>query len=462
MRELFENLAVGLRLVTGLPVDPARLRPGVDAFLALVVTAFAVNLAGDWLATEPPREFDVYGLAGHAAVLVCAALAFYLASRLARLPDRLVAVATSVAAADVWLGAGLAAVELAPPGGSEDFWWLVLAWLLTALLRAFALPLRARRLAAGTAAVLYLAAAVTIGEAGISGALFHSTAEPRERVAMPADPEALMYRQIPLLTGALSAVQAGRPGVVDLYFVGFGGDSTQDVFAREVRYAQTLFDREYDTTGRSVILTSEPKLERAPPIASASNLAATIRMLGERMNRDEDVLFLYLTSHGTKQRLSVHYPPLPLNDVRADDLKRWLDEAGIRWRVLVVSACYSGSFIDRLATDSSLVLTASAADRTSFGCENGADFTWFGRALLADALGNGTGMIESFRAAMDAVGARERRAGEQASMPQLHVGPLIDPLLIRLDARLRRLRETREEPPVSPRPAAPSPASPIG
>ena len=63
-----------------------------------------------------------------------------------------------------------------------------------------------------------------------------------------------------------------------------------------------------------------------------------------------------------------------------------LDDAGIRNRVIVVSSCYSGTFVDALRDDDTLVMTASAKDRNSFGCSNEADFTYFGKAYFDEAL----------------------------------------------------------------------------
>ena len=45
-----------------------------------------------------------------------------------------------------------------------------------------------------------------------------------------------------------------EPGIVDVYFVGFGSSDEQDVFMKEVLYAQQLFDRRFDTRGRSTVL----------------------------------------------------------------------------------------------------------------------------------------------------------------------------------------------------------------
>lgn len=108
-----------------------------------------------------------------------------------------------------------------------------------------------------------------------------------------------------------------------------------------------------------------------------------------------------------------------------------LDHAGIKWRVIVVSACFSGSFVDALASQTTLVATAASADRESFGCASGRDFTYFGEALLRDALTADGSLVDAFRAAEAAIGARERREGLKASEPQLYIGARIQAQLDR-------------------------------
>ena len=104
------------------------------------------------------------------------------------------------------------------------------------------------------------------------------------------------------------------------------------------------------------------------------------------MNREEDVLFLMLTSHGSDEpSLSVSNGDWPLEQLDGHALRASLDESGIRWRVIVISACHSGAFIQPLADDGTIVLTAAAKERTSFGCDDAADLTYFGQALMRAA-----------------------------------------------------------------------------
>ena len=47
-----------------------------------------------------------------------------------------------------------------------------------------------------------------------------------------------------------------------------------------------------------------------------------------------------------------------------------LNATHVRYRAVVISACYSGVFIPRLANPNSLVVTAADANHSSFGCED--------------------------------------------------------------------------------------------
>jgi hypothetical protein len=82
-----------------------------------------------------------------------------------------------------------------------------------------------------------------------------------------------------------------RKGAVDLYFVGFASYSAQGVFLKEITYTKELFDRRFDTKGRSVLLVNNAETKNALPFASVTNLRATLMDLGHIMYPDEDILF---------------------------------------------------------------------------------------------------------------------------------------------------------------------------
>jgi hypothetical protein len=122
-----------------------------------------------------------------------------------------------------------------------------------------------------------------------------------------------------------------------------------------------------------------------------------------------------------------------LRGLRASELGKLLKETGIRWKVVVVSACYSGGFIDPVKDDHTLVITAARHDRSSFGCADENDFTYFGRAFFKDALPSSSSFQDAFRKAEVLIREREaadEKAGsgttaESHSFPQLQESPAV-------------------------------------
>lgn len=254
----------------------------------------------------------------------------------------------------------------------------------------------------------------------------------------PIDVEAINQRQGALLGQSIRNLAPQRPGTADLYFVAFGGYAHQDVFLREVRTIGDLFDARFGTAGRSIRLINNPATVEQIPLANRHNLGATLQQIGKRLDSREDILFLFLTSHGRRNWLSVDFRPLRLKDLSARALRTMLDWSGIKWRVIVISACYSGSFVDDLANDNTLVMTAARHDRTSFGCAHENDFTYFGKAYFDEALRNTFSFTDAFETARKAIGKRETAEGLTPSLPQIAIGKAIAPRLDALAGELRR------------------------
>ena len=249
---------------------------------------------------------------------------------------------------------------------------------------------------------------------------------PEEQAAEPLTEERVFHLQGQLIERALAAIAPGKPGVRELYFVGFAPDGSQDVFVKEMRFVRRLFDERFGTAGRSIALASSRDALEEFPIGSVTNLARALNRVGEAMNTEEDALFLFLSAHGYRDhRLSAVQPPLDLAPLTPTALSRLLQDAGIKWRVIVVSACYSGGFIEPLRDDNSVVITASSPDRSSFGCEPGRDFTYFGEAYFRDALARTRSFVQAFELAKAAVGRQETAEKLTPSLPQMWVGPAI-------------------------------------
>lgn len=250
---------------------------------------------------------------------------------------------------------------------------------------------------------------------------------------------ALRAREARLLDEAVQALVPHRPGVPDLYVVGFGGDSTEDVFRNEIAHLDTLMTERFGARGRVLTLVNHSdSLIRTPrPLANLESLRAALRGVASKMG-DEDVLLLFMTMHGTPEhRLVALMPPAFVDMIGPRELRDALDDAGIRHRVLAISACFSGGFVPALESPRSVVITAAHRNRPSFGCGPDSDATFFGRAWLIDALNETTDFLMAFEIAKQSIARREKAEKIRPSKPQIAVGKEIVPVLQAWQAQLR-------------------------
>ena len=248
-----------------------------------------------------------------------------------------------------------------------------------------------------------------------------------------ASVEAAMYEQKVLLDRALASVRPSEPGRIQLYLLTVAGDGSQEVFRREVDFVQKAFAERFGTEGRSVALVNSRNTLDSAPMATVTSIRAAVNAIGARMNRDQDILFLFLTSHGSSDHeLVLGQQAMPLRGLRAAELGEILRASGIRWKVVVVSACYSGGFVDALQDERTLVITAARRDRRSFGCADENDFTYFGRAFFKEALPGARSFQQAFKTAYGLVEQWERKETKsEHSVPQMRSPAAIEAQLQR-------------------------------
>ena len=252
----------------------------------------------------------------------------------------------------------------------------------------------------------------------------------------PAFAEEAFYAQNHILDKAIESIQYGEFAQSHWYFLGVAGAGYRDVFKSEVERIKEQFDTRFGTFGRSMVLINNPETRTQIPIASRTSMEIALRRIGQQMNKESDVLFLYMTSHGLPNQFEMENDPIDLNDVDPKWLKDTLDKSGIRWRVIVISACYSGSFVPALQDDNTLIITASAADRASFGCSNEADYTYFGRAFFDQAMREQMSIEAAFEQTKKTVAQWETAQGFEASEPQWSIGKNMGFMLPQLEQRL--------------------------
>ncbi len=438
------NVVAGTRLALFRHVRPIDYRVSPADFLVLLAFVIVVDFCASCLRGGWPGHLNTAALpVVLSEVTVVLAVCVLVAGILER-RELVLGLATALFASDPVLEAAFTAFffafEWIPPGAGAGVGYALLAW-------GFAVMARALFVLSGLQGVR------TAGAAGVLAAMFAGFFlflpradlwvgfDPAAASAAQAEPsiadERAFHRQQRLLDEALGRLAPERPGVEDLYFVGVAPYASQDVFARELAAVRRMFDQRFATAGRSIVLVNSPSTLGETPIATATNLRTVLERVGRTMNPEEDVLFLFITTHGdARHELAFELPPLALQQLTPTALARMLDDSGIKWKVLVVSACYSGGFVEPLKDANTVVITAADAKSTSFGCESGRDFTYFGRAYFREALGNTFSFTEAFEVARASVGEQERSERLAPSSPQIFIGNAVQAKLESLERRL--------------------------
>jgi hypothetical protein len=426
LRSLYLNLVAGTRLALFRPVRPFDFRVSAADYTALVVFNF-----GLWVLAAAARagfegEFDSAAATIYLATIPLVLAAGLVVGLIYGAPQKLLAIAVALSASDAFYELVALAIPYigATVGLGAALYAVFFSWLWLVSIRAVAVVAGRER------PQIYQASVVVSAMIAIAFFVFPRAevwqlppeAEPRS----PLADERIFHRQGELIERALAAIGKSEPGKPELYFVGFAPDASQEVFLKEMRYVAKLFENKYRTQGRSIVLASSQEALEEFPIGSVTNLARVLKRVGEQMNPEEDVLFLFVTAHGDERhRLSASQPPIEMTPLTPTALARMLQDAGIKWRVVVVSACYSGGFVEPLRDENTLVMTAAAPDRTSFGCEAGRDFTYFGQAFFRDGLARTKSFIAAFDAAKEIVAKQEAAEKLTPSQPQIAAGKAI-------------------------------------
>ncbi|MFC5474889.1 C13 family peptidase [Paraherbaspirillum soli] len=258
--------------------------------------------------------------------------------------------------------------------------------------------------------------------------------------------ETALYNQRALLDKTLSALLPHEAGKINLYLLAVGGNGAQEVFHRETDFVRKQFDSDFGTQGRSMVLVNSRNTVSEAPMATLTSIRESLTAIANRMDKENDILFLYLTSHGSKDHeFQLDQNGMDLRNLEAKELGKMLKESGIRWKVVVVSACYSGGFIDPLKDEHTMVITAARHDRTSFGCADENDFTYFGKAFFKESLPHSTSFGDAFNKTKTLVATWEKddakADGETSeivhSEPQMHHAAAIDKYLKKWRAQLK-------------------------
>lgn len=437
--ELCENILAGTRAAFFMPIRLWSFKGGYLQICLLFIVSFGLSLIYDYYDSAPDNYFNPYGLSYQALLYFAFFFSLSLIAALnARLPDlsKLIILLLSVVPV-VWLGS-ICLLALAEQQSYLDayqanwavfiaysFWYLlIVARLIKRFFYLTFLPTVAYVL---LYAVLNFSPLFLVPGEPLWSSLQSSKDALGNETKYNINVESIYYSQSSLLNKSLEGLIEGREGISDLFFIGFAGDADEDVFMNETRSAKSVMDNYMNSFGRSLVLINNEKTVNSVPLANSHNLKTSLKEVAKRMNIDEDIMALFLTSHGSKDhKLVTSFPPFKLNNLSANTINTALNAAGIKWRIIIISACYSGGFIEQLNDPYTLLITAAGSEQTSFGCGHDGQYTYFGEAYLEKGLKQTRSFVEAFDVAKEAILEKEKKEELEGSEPQISVGSEIE------------------------------------
>lgn len=157
-----------------------------------------------------------------------------------------------------------------------------------------------------------------------------------------------------------------------------------------------------------------------PDVPDPVSPSAVLDGLNAAAARGTAGCLLYFTSHGAPNAMVFGDAPRMTPDMMANVVRA---ACGTRPTVVIVSACYSGIFINALAGPNRMVLTAASRERTSFGCGADETYPWFDGCVI-ETLPTATDFLSLASGTRACVTRKEtERRVSPPSEPQLFVGP---------------------------------------
>ena len=227
-----------------------------------------------------------------------------------------------------------------------------------------------------------------------------------------------------LILASLLAVlpQQNPPAEITWKAVLMTGDNQIDAFDN----ARKALKNEFVQIGISPanireLSMSPAENQRGVTPSTADNLQSSLLSLSVGST---DGCLVHMTSHGVRQGFAMKNQPI-LTPARLNSI---LDlGCGDRPTVVLVSACYSGTFANEpMQKPNRVILTAAREDRTSFGCSSENEFTYWDGCLI-DNLTKADTWLSLHGRVEQCIQAKESKGRFTPSVPQAFLGdPVLD------------------------------------
>jgi hypothetical protein len=203
------------------------------------------------------------------------------------------------------------------------------------------------------------------------------------------------------------------------------GDNEIDAFDNARKALKNEFVQMGVAPGNIRELSMSPaEQQRGALPSSAETLQSALLSLSVG---NTDGCLIHMTSHGTRQGFAMKDQQL-LTPARLNSI---LDlGCGDRPTIVLVSACYSGTFVGpAMQKPNRIILTAAREDRTSFGCSPENEFTYWDGCLI-DSLPQAETWLSLHRLLQRCIQAKESRGRFTPSLPQAFLADPVSDLKI--------------------------------
>ncbi len=231
----------------------------------------------------------------------------------------------------------------------------------------------------------------------------------------PAPP----HKPVPIATPAPPPPPPEPPGRI--IFAGFAMHSQSKVFRNDVLLAEKWV-KDIDPNALMLKLANPTRDQPTDwPQATAENFALVMSKTAE-VARPRDRVLLFISTHSNPGLLNISAGGKNLQPLTPKALSDALAPLHKVPTLVVLSACYSGAFIEPLKAPNRVVITATDTRRTSFQCKYNGNHTPFAEALFGQADADSRSMTDWLAEAQKSIATQEKRRKLPASQPSLFVG----------------------------------------
>ncbi len=457
MNWYFKNLLCGFKFCTFLNCEPKEIKTSWQALFAIIITIIFAHALIDAIAAGEGARFNENSwYFFHSFLFTTTFIAVFVATAITKRPSGLLEIWVIFYNSYLFILIPYFILSSTQPDWLSDKLIttidnLIVIWAFLISFRIIFQTIDPNPIAGAIAAASISISIYAFNENVYVSPIYYGNyadkEEDKERLNLTA--EELFSMQHNLIEKELETFIPSKKGDVDMYGVSFGSYGYQDVFLRESKYVTQRMKDVLGISKGTITLINNEKVNEITPLANTTNLKQALNHIKGIIQPEEDIVMIYLTSHGSKKSgLSVNLNyRYSMNDLTPEELSSTLKNSGIKNKIIIISACYSGIFIPQLKDKNTLILTASADNKQSYGCSDDADLTYFADAYFKQALEQTTDLIKAFEISESIIKNREEKENlKTSSDPQIFIGEnILQTLRKYKNSKLASLKETNQD-----------------